>query len=148
MAVATTEEFDQMVLETSENGTSWTRICGMVDVTFAGTSNLDTAEVPDCDDESLPLSLEKSVRSIEFNVTGTGVWAQESQETLSDWMFLAQRKYVRIGHLNAAVGDTEYYEGFGYLSSLTNQRQKGSKVTAEIEIMFDGTPTRVAQTSP
>lgn len=147
MAVATTEEFDQMVLETSENGTSWTRICGLVDVTFQGTSNMDTAEVPDCDDESLPLSLEKSVRSIEFEISGTGVWAQESHQLLSDWLWLSQRKQVRIGHTNAAIGDTEYYQGFGYLSSLQNQRQKGSKVSAELQIMFDGTPTRVAQTT-
>lgn len=144
MAQATTEEFAQMILETSENGTSWTKICGMVDVTFSGSSNMDTAEVPDCDDETLPLSLEKSVRSIEFEVSGTGVWAQESHQLLSDWLWLSQRKQVRIGHLNSAIGDTEYYQGFGYLSSLQNQRQKGSKVSAELSIMFDGTPTRVA----
>lgn len=145
MAVATTEEFDEMVLETSEDGTTWTKICGMIDVTITRTSNLDTAEVPDCADESLPLSLEKSVRSIDFSVSATGVWAQSSQETLKDWFYNSERKRVRIGDTAASIGDTEYETGYAYLANLSNTRTKGQKVSAEIELQFDGTPTRTAK---
>lgn len=142
MALATTETFDEMVLETSEDGTTWAIICGMVDVTITRTSNLDTAEVPDCDDESLPLSLEKSVRSIEVSISGTGVWAQESQDLLKTWFYSSATKRVRISDTGAATGDIEIESGTGYLSTLTNTRTKGQKVSAEIEIMLDGTPTR------
>lgn len=148
MAVATTAEFEEFVLEVSDNGTTWTKLCGLIDVTFNRTSNLDTAEVPDCADESLPLSLEKSVRSIEFSASATGVWAQESHQEMLDWFYNSTRKRARIGHLNAAVGDDEYESGFAYISNLSNSRRKGSKVSAELELMFDGTPTRVDQTSP
>ncbi len=145
MAVATTQKFEELVLETSEDGTTWTKICGLIDVTISRTANMDTAEVPDCADESLPLSLEKQVRSIEVSVSGSGVWAQESHGTLIDWFYSSASKRVRISNTLAAIGETEIESGYAYLTNLTNARTKGQKVTAEVEIMFDGTPTRTAQ---
>lgn len=145
MAVATTQEFEELVLEVAStvgSPVSWSKLCGLVDVTITRTSNLDTAEVPDCADESLPLSLEKSVRSIEISISATGVWASESWEIFADWFYNSERKLIRIGNLGAASGDTQYETGFAYLSNLTNARTKGQKVSAQIEIMFDGTPTR------
>lgn len=146
MAFATTAKYEQLVLETSDNGgTTWSRICGLTDVEINRTANLDTVEVPDCDDESLPFGVERQVRSLEFNISGTGVWAQESHGTMMDWFYSSASKDVRIGHLNADSGDTEYEEGSGYLTNLSNSRTKGQKVTASIEVQFDGTPTRVAK---
>lgn len=147
MAVATTESFDEMVLETSEDGSTWAKICGMVDVTITRTANMDTAEVPDCDDESLPLSLERSVRSVDISISATGVWARESQDLLKTWFYSSASKRVRIMDVAAAIGDIEIESGFAYLTSLTNTRTKGQKVSAQIEIMFDGTPARTDQTT-
>lgn len=146
MAKATTQKFEQLVLEISDDGGStWSRICGLVDVEVSRTANIDTAEIPDCADESLPLTVEKQVRSIEVSVSGTGVWAQESHGTMMDWFYGATAKDIRIGNLNAAPGETEYETGVGYLASLSNARAKGQKVSASIEIQFDGTPTRTAK---
>ena len=141
MAVATTQSFDQMVLETSEDGTTWTKICGIVDVTVTRSANMDSAEVPDCDDESLPLSLEKSVRSVEVSASGTGVWAQESQDLLKDWFYSSASKRARISDTNASSGESEIESGFAFLTNFTTGRTKGQKVSASIEIMWDGTPT-------
>lgn len=142
MATAVTEKFEEMVLETSEDGTTWAIICGMVDVTITRTANMDTAEVPDCADESLPLALEKQVRSIEVSISATGVWAESSQDLLKAWFYSSASKRVRVSDTAAASADIEIESGMGYLTSLTNTRTKGQKVSAEIEIMFDGTPTR------
>lgn len=144
MAVATTQEFEELVLEVGNESSpeSWSKLCGLIDVTITRTSNLDTAEVPDCADESLPLSLEKSVRSIEISVSATGVWASESSETFIDWFYLSQRKHIRIGNTAAASGDTVYETGYAYLESLGDARTKGQKVSRQIAIVFDGTPTR------
>lgn len=148
MAVATTEEFDEMVFETSEDGTSWLKICGLLGVTVTRTANMDVTEVPDCDDESLPLAIERSVRSIEFSVSASdAVWSQEAHELLLDWFYNSERKRMRIGHTAAAIGDTEYESGFGYITSCVDTRTKGAKVTRALEFMFDGTPTRTAQTT-
>lgn len=146
MAVATTEKFEELVLELSDDGgTTWARPCGLIDVTITRSANMDQAEIPDCDDESLPLSIERQVRSIEVSISATGVWAQESHGTFMDWFYSSVAKDARIGNLNAAVGETEYETGTAYLTTLTNERRKGAKVTASVEIMFDGTPVRTAK---
>lgn len=143
MAQATTEKFEEMVLEvSSDSGSTWTRPCGLIDVTVTRSASVDTAEIPDCDDESKPLSIEKQIRAIEVSVSGTGVWAQESHETMMDWFYSAASLDCRVGNLKADTGDTEYETGEALLTSLTHSRTKGGKVTAEIELQFDGTPTR------
>jgi len=144
MANATTAKYEQLVLElaTATSPATFARLCGLLDVTITRSANVDTTEVPDCDDESLPLSIEKQVRSIEISVSATGVWAQESHELLSDWFYSSTTLPARIGHLNALTGDTEYETGTALLTNLTNTRAKGQKVKADIELMFDGTPTR------
>lgn len=142
MAKAVTQKFAEMVLETSDDGSTWSRICGLNDVTITRTANVDEAEVPDCDDESLPLSVEKEVRSINVSVSAEGVWAQQSHGTMMDWFYSSATRQTRLGNLNAAVGETEYEQAPALLSTLTHTRTKGQKVTASIELMFDGTPER------
>ena len=144
MPSPTTEKFEQMTLETSENGTVWTKICGLVGVTINRSAQFDTSEVPaDCADESLPLKVERSVRTIDVTVSSDGVWAQQSHKTMSDWFYSGAIKQVRVGHAATLTGDPQYEQGPAFLTSFSNVRQKGAKVTASIEIAFDGTPTRV-----
>lgn len=143
MAVAVTEKFEEMILEleTSTPGT-YAKICGLTDVTINRTANVDTVEIPDCDDESLPHSVERQVRNIEVTISATGVWAQSSWGKLSDWFYSGGTKNIRLRNTKASVGDIETEAGAALLTSLTNSRTKGQKVTAEVEIQFDGTPTR------
>lgn len=147
MAKATTERFQELVLqvEDPQNQGTFIAICGLVDVEITRSANIDTAEVPDCGDESLPLSLEKEVRSIEVSVSGTGVWAQESWGYLNEWFYSSAPINIRLQNANAAVGDTEFEEGAALLANLSNSRTKGQKVQASLEIQFDGTPTRTAK---
>lgn len=146
MAKAVTQKYEELVLEMSDDeGSTWAKICGVTDVSVTRTANADTSEVPDCDDESVPLSVEREVRSLEVSVSGTGVWAQQSHGGLMDWYYNGDTKYVRLGNLKAASGETEYETGPAILTTLSNERTKGKKVSAEIEIQFDGTPTRSAK---
>lgn len=146
MAKATTERFEELVLEVeTDTPGSYARICGLVGVEVSRQATVDNEEVPDCDDESLPLSMERQVRTLDVSVSGTGVWAQESHEMLQDWFYSSANKNIRIGNLNAAVGDTEYEQGPAILTSLGQSRTKGKKVSASVEIQFDGTPTRTVK---
>ena len=141
-----TEKFEQMRLEVSEDGTTWAMLCGLVGVSINRSAQFDSTEVPaDCDDESLPLSVERAIRTVEVTVSADGVWEQNAHETILDWFYSGAPKQVRLGHLNARVGNTEYESGMAFLSSYNNQRTKGQKVTAALEIQFDGTPTRIAK---
>lgn len=142
MAQATTMKFEQLVLELSEDGGStWARICGLTDATVTRSANIDTVEIPDCDDESLPFSVEKQVRSLDYSVSATGVWAAESHGTLLDWLKSSATKDARIGYLAAASSTPEYETGKALLTNLSHTRTKGQKVSASIELQFDGTPT-------
>jgi len=145
MADTITELFEELVLEFEDpaNLGTYLKICGLIDVEIARTAEIDTIEVPkDCEDESLPLSREKSVRSIDVAVTATGVWAQQSHGILMDWFYSSSGYNIRIQNANAASGATEYESGSAFLTNLTNARTKGQKVSASISIEFDGTPTR------
>lgn len=143
MARAITEKFEEMILDvewTTGSGV-YAPICGMVDVTITRTSNIDSAEIPDCDQEDLPLAIEKQVRSQEISISATGVWAQTSQSLLKEWWRSGATKNIRIRDTNAANGDIEIESGPALLASLTNTRTKGQKVSSEIELQMDGVGT-------
>lgn len=144
MAAAVTEKYEEMILDLEVVASSgvYTPICGLIDITINRTANVDTAEIPDCDNESLPLSVERQVRSIEVTISGTGVWAQSSQSVLKEWFYSSATKNIRLRDTKASTGDVSIESGPALLTTLTNARTKGQKVTAEIEIQFDGTPTR------
>lgn len=146
MPAPITETFAQMTLETSSDGTTWTKICGLVGVTVNRTAQIDEDEVPqDCDDETLPMDVKREVRSISVSASAEGFWAQQSHEMMLDWFYGGGSRRVRLGNQNAAVGDTQYETGFAFLSNLSNTRTKGRRVTASVELTFDGTPTRTAK---
>lgn len=144
MARATTANFHQMVLEieTTPGSGVYAKLCGLTSRGINRQSNMSTSEVPDCADESLPAAVERAVQSQEVTISGSGVWASESNETILDWWYSGATRSVRVQHVNAAVGDTEYETGNAYLVSVSNQAERGTKVTAELSIEFDGIPVR------
>lgn len=147
MAYASTANFHQMVLEVEVTGGSgvYTKLCGLTSRGINRQHNMQTSEVPSCTDESLPAQVERAVQSSEVTISGSGVWASESHETMLDWWYGGQTKSVRIHHVNSVIGDTEYETAPAYLVSISNQAERGTKVTAELEIQFDGIPTRTAK---
>lgn len=149
---AQTAKFEEMILEVEfdPSGTpdEFTNICGITDVTINRTSNIDTSEIPDCDDESLPLSIERQVRSQEVTVSGTGVWAAGSNQKMMTWWRSGTTLKARLRNAyvenNGAAEDIYAEVGPALLASINNSRIKGQKVTSEIELQFDGVPTTEA----
>lgn len=144
MALAVTEKFEEMLLEVETSPGVYAKVCGLIDVEMSRTANVDTAEVPDCDDEALPLAVERQTRSIEVTVSGTGVWAQSSNDMLVNWFYSSATKNVRVRNMKASSGTVRTEVGPALLTSLTHSRTKGQRVTAAIEIQFDGQPNREA----
>ena len=147
MARAQTAKYEELVLEvewTPASGT-YVSVCGLTDVTINRTSQIDTTEVPDCDDESLPLAIERQVRSQEVIVSATGVWANQSHANMHDWWYAGTTLNARIRNAyveaNGTTGDPSIETGPAILATLNNARTKGQKVTADVEIQFDGVPT-------
>jgi len=133
-----------MVLEVEWVAASGTyaKVCGLTSRGINRQNSMSTSEVPDCDDETLPAEVQRAVQSQEATISASGVWSQESHEKLLAWWESGATKSVRIYHANAASGETEYETGNAYLVSLSNQAERGTKVTAELAIEFDGVPTR------
>lgn len=147
MARATTAKFEEMFLEveTATPGT-YARVCGLVDLEVTFTVNTDETLVPDCDDESLPLSITRAGISTEWSASGTGVWAQSSHEMLMQWWNLASVKNIRLVYSKASVGDVEYVAGAALMTSLAHARAKGQQVSAAVEIVSAGPVTLTDQT--
>lgn len=150
MAKAATQSFAQMVLEVEFTTGTWSKVCGLIDVTITRTANVDTTETPDCADETLPLYVEREVRSLEVTVSASGTWALASHEKMMDWWYSGTTLPVRLTNdkvvADGATGDTTIEQGPALLTTLTNTRTKGQKVSAEVEMQFNGLPTRTAKT--
>ncbi|TDH35724.1 hypothetical protein E2A64_10330 [Pseudohoeflea suaedae] len=153
MARAVTAKYEELILEvefTPSSGT-YTPVCGVTDVSVTRQSNVDETEIPDCDDESLPMAIERAVRSQTVTISGSGVWALSSHEKMLDWWYSGSTLSTRLRNAKAAAdgvaADTTIEEGPALLVTLNNSRTKGQKVTSEIELQFDGVPTRTAKGS-
>lgn len=118
----------------------WAKICGLTTRTITRAATTTDSEVPDCDDESLPNSVETAVTSQKVSLTGAGVWAAQSSGTLYDWWRSGKSRNVRVGQLRALSGDIKYESGPAILSQYNNTAAKGAKVTGEITIDFNGIP--------
>lgn len=143
MARAQTEKFHEMTLEveTSPGSGIYARLCGLNSRTLSMQHNLETTEVPDCDDESLPAQVERAVISSEATISATGVWAAQSHGAISDWFLAAQYRNIRIYHAQALAGTPQYYTGPALLTQIEYTAARGNKVEATMEIQFDGLPT-------
>lgn len=146
--VPTTGKFQHMVveIETVAGSGVYSKICGITSRGINRQSNMSTSEVPgDCDNEAAPSSVQRDVQSQEVTINGSGVWASQSHEMMLDYWYSGQPKNIRVQHVNAAVGDTEYESGSAYLTQLNNAVEKGQSITAEVNFEFDGIPTRTAK---
>lgn len=145
MAKAVTEKYEEMILDVEVDPIGapgvYTPLCGVTDVTITRTSNVDETEVPDCDNEALPVSVEVSVRSQTVTVDGTGVWAQQSNGEMMNWWYSGSTKNIRLRNTKASSGDGATETGPALLITMTDKRTKGQKVTREINLRFDGVPT-------
>jgi tail tube protein len=121
----------------------WAKVCGLTSRTFNRTTTMQQTEIPDCSDETLPNAIEKAVQSQEQTIAGTGVWASESHALMLNWWRSGARKSVRIGNIKAPAGTPKYEYGLAYLTQVNNAAVKGSKVTSDVQIEFDGLPNLI-----
>lgn len=144
MTAPTTAKFEHLAIqvETAVPGT-YAILCGVKGFNISREAQVNTVETPaDCTDESLPFQRERDVQALDFKVEGEAVWARQNHQIMLDWFYSGATKNIRVLHGNVASGDTEYEAGKALLTKLNHSREKGQKITAQISIEFDGTPTR------
>jgi hypothetical protein len=118
----------------------WSKICGITSRTVNRTTTMQSTEIPDCADETIPNYIEKSVQSLEETISGTGVWAAESHGSMINWWRSGARKGIKVSNTKALTGTIKEEWGYAYLTQLNNAAVKGAKVTSDIQIEFDGLP--------
>lgn len=140
---AQTAGFHQFVVEveTAPDSGQYRKICGITTRGTQRTANMANTEQPPCDDEAAPNLVRRRVQSLDQTISGSGVWAAQSHEFMLQWWRSSQPKNVRLQHVNAAPGDTEYESGPAYLTQLSGEVQRGQDMTATIAIEFDGLPS-------
>jgi hypothetical protein len=139
---AKTKNFAEFVLrvEGTPPGTYFP-ICGLTSRGINREHNMNTTEVPFCDDETLPAAVERAVQSSSVTMDATGSFAEQSHKTLYDWWKSGATKNIQIEYLNAASGAIQFEQGPAYLTKLANSVARGEKLSADMSIEFDGIPT-------
>jgi predicted secreted protein len=143
---ATTARFHEMALhlETATPGT-YAAICGLIGVTFTFTSETADAQIPNCTNEALPHEIVREVISTDWSCSATGVWARESHERLLQLALTGAIVNARFIYTAAAVGDVEFITGPAILTSLSHSREKGQRVSAELQFVKAGAVTTTDQ---
>ncbi len=143
---ATTARFHEMALhlETATPGT-YAAVCGLIGCEFTFTSETADAQIPNCTNEALPHEIVREVISTDWSCSATGVWARESHERLLQWALTGAIVNVRFIYTAAAVGDVEFITGPAILTSLTHSREKGQRVSAQLQIVKAGAVTTTDQ---
>lgn len=126
---------------------TYSTICGITEWSYQETTNLDETEVPDCADLSLPMQIERAVRSRGATISASGVWSLSSHQKILGWSASGGKLSVKITFgivdTSGAATDTKVLTGTAYMTNLQYQMAYGQKVQASFELVFDGvlTPT-------
>lgn len=151
MAYAVTSPYKDTTLAVEFTGGSgtYTTICGITSWSMTLNTQLDTTEVPDCSDLSLPLQVENSVRSLGATISASGVWSLSSHQNVLAWAQSGATKSVRVSYLvvtaSGASTDTETLTGNARMTNLQIQQDYGQKMRVSFELAFDGVPTAVVK---
>lgn len=147
MARPTTAKFSEFQILIGDGATpveAFEVVCGLTSKGIQRSANTNSIVVPDCADEDAPAFEEKAINSLSISISGSGVWTAENHQAFLAWYYSGQPKNIKVRHVAAEGGSTEYEEGPALLTSLNNSVERGGKVSAEITIEFDGQPTLVA----
>jgi tail tube protein len=114
--------------------------CGLTTKKFAMSATTSTTIVPDCIDPSLPAWEAKEVSSLAAEVTGNGVMAVESFHTWADWFLGSQSRSARITLVSPTTLPLSlgYFQGNFFLTNLTYDGVRGTKVAIDITMNSDG----------
>lgn len=148
MAKPTTVAFGEFFIVVGDGNSpeQFAAPCGLTSKSFNQTANTQDTTVPDCDDPDAPAYIERAVDSLSSEISGDGVLALESHNTVwQPWFASAAEKNVRIG-LGAipdvAVGG--YYEGPFLLTALNMAADRGQKMRGAVTLVSAGEWSYVA----
>jgi len=122
-------------------GTTFTNFCGASGITLTLNNEIQSENVGDCLDWTLPVVVVKEYGAQNASATINGTWAAENNDDVLLWALEQKKLPVRIHFVNAAVGKIEYLDGVAMLASTDISdigNVTGAKVSRALQIEFDG----------
>lgn len=145
MAQATTLRFSKFLILVGDGATpveDFAAPCGLTSRGFNRTAETNDTNVPDCADEDAPSWLERDVVSLSATLSGSGVLAEESVDIWDEWFESGAARNVRV--TTGEGSGLRTWSGAARLTTFNISGERGSRVTAEIEIVSDGPFTRAS----
>jgi len=145
MANATTRRWTKMTIWPGDGGDPedfTSKVCGLTSKNFNISAEVSESNTTDCDDPDLPSWVERTVRSLSSEVTGSGTMAEEVMPFWRDWMLSAEAKNVRI--VLDLAGTDGYFAGRYVLTQFElPANQDDGKIGIGITLQSDGEVTWV-----
>lgn len=143
MTAATTRRWTKMTIwpgdgASPEDFTS--KVCGLTSKNFGISAEVSESNTLDCDDPDAPSWVERVVRSLSSEVSGSGIMAEEVMSFWRDWALSAEPKNVRI--VLDLAGTDGYFEGSYVLTQFElPANQDDGKIGISITLQSDGEVT-------
>lgn len=147
MAKPTTQTFGKFALLIGDGNSPevFTALCGLTARSINRTAAVEETMVPDCADEDAPASVERSVSSTSYSLSGSGVAAKENLRRLLDIFNSGASNHYRLVQFDGDTPDIDtdvnavgYEEGFFVMTSFNEKGERGKKVEFDIELQSDG----------
>ena len=143
MAQAKTLKFnDQLML--IGNGATPTEVftapCGFESLNMTVNIEVNTTNVPDCDDPDLPAWLQSDEVSKQMVLSGEGVLDTTANKMWRDWLLEGGERNVRWLTKGTAANGGGHFQGPGILTTYEEVGQRGNRWNQNIAVTLNGKP--------
>lgn len=147
MAKPTTASWSKLLIMLGDGATPtevFTAPCALTTKGITFSADTSDSNVPDCDNPDLPSWVERTVRGLSGEISGSGRLALESLPTWRTWFFGGARKNIRV-RIDVPLANNGGYFAMGAV--LTGFGVSGNeddgKLGVEVTIQSDGEVTWV-----
>ncbi len=144
MAKAITTNFKDFVLRIGDAATpseAFHPICGAESIELQIEKDMNSTQVPDCDDADAPVWNETDVVSMGWTISGEGVMAKQSFDKIEGATFSTEPRNIKLRIVGGGTGsgtpDREY-SGAGHVVISSLGAERGQRVRVSFEITGDG----------
>ncbi|MHB8283906.1 MAG: phage tail tube protein [Caulobacteraceae bacterium] len=140
MALPRTEGFAALLILLGNGATPevFASPAGFTDKSFKRKADTGSTDVPDADDPSLPMYQEMEVKTLSFEVSGSGVLAMADLQTWETWFTSGAAKNIQIQINDTKANGGGYWAGQALLTDFEITAKKGEKCQISVTIGSTG----------
>lgn len=143
MALAKTIKFADQLLMLGDGATpteGFVAPCGLTTLGLTVNIELNSTNVPDCDDPDLPAWLVSDEVSKQMVVSGQGVLDRDAMQVYRDWLMDGGEKTVRWMTNGTGAQGGGYWEAPALLSTYEESGERGRPWDVNLALTLNGRP--------